>query len=70
MKKHADQIANHVTTDPAAARRARRRVIEQDAALRDRNGPDKYARHAPGDDRREEAQRKTGLGLGFVRRTD
>jgi hypothetical protein len=70
MKKDADQIANHVTTDPAAAKRARRRVIEQDAAMRDRDAPGLHARRAPGDDRREEAQRKTGLGLGFVRRTD
>jgi hypothetical protein len=70
MKKDAGRIENHVTTDPAAAKRARRRVIEQDAAMRDRDAPDLHARRAPGDDRREEAQRKTGLGLGFVRRTD
>jgi hypothetical protein len=64
-----------VTKDQSRTEFDASRDAQKEEKLRDAHDPAEHdpsgtAGSVPQDDRREEASRKTGLGTGFVRRTD
>jgi hypothetical protein len=59
-----------VTKDQSRTEFDASRDAQKADKTRDAHDPSGTAGSVPQDDRREEASRKTGLGPGFVRRTD